>query len=300
MDVALVNTFTATPFSGNPATVCIPHSGGKWNASDVLLQRIASEVAHVEVAFVLPPQGGKADFSLRFFTKKQETPFCGHALLAAAHILWERGFKGTSIYFSTQTGTVVATRTHGKFIELDLFPTLPKRLELNAEQLARIAAALRLPGGSHAVAEVLVHPSSKNLILVLASVQELLAAKPSIEALIAAAPEGVSKVTITARLGKEKEETLRGYDFVTRLFAPWIGIDEDAVSGASHAVLAAYWGQRPELSGRTTLKAYQASRRGGELLLELRGTRVGVAGEAVTVQRGSLVCSPALSRVAKL
>jgi predicted PhzF superfamily epimerase YddE/YHI9 len=172
------------------------------------------------------------------------------------------------------------------------------------------------------IVEATLHETSQNLILVLNAAATVVRVKPCFSKLVAAAPAGVSKVTITAvplrraavlseggyaatsssselagssrsnsvasdTIASEEESQWQKYDFVSRLFAPWIGIPEDAVSGASHAILAQFWRTRNAgIREKSTLLCFQSSPRGGEILLSITGTRVGVSGEAVTIASG--------------
>ena len=129
----VVNAFSNVPFRGNPATVVIvprelikEHEGGDEALSSFFL-RLSREVGQVETAFVLPPDQAKTDYKVRFFTKSKEMNFCGHATLAAAHVLHtEFNFPSDLIYFSTLTGVVVVKCSNKKLFELDLHPTLPQ------------------------------------------------------------------------------------------------------------------------------------------------------------------------------
>lgn len=309
MQFFIVNAFSSKPFHGNPATVVIVPRELVKEGDDVMapfFQKLSAEVGQVETAFVIPPDQPKTDFKLRFFTKSKEMPFCGHATLAVAHVLaTEFNFPSDLIYFSTSTGVVVVKCSNKKLFQLDLSPSLPVPLTTPL-QLQAMADALGLKSKDDIVDAVL-HESSHNLILVLRSAARVVAAKPVVDKLVAAVPAGVSKVTITAvpivapvtagsiglspsvggAVSSNDEDMWRKYDFITRLFAPWIGIAEDAVSGASHAILAQYWRTRsPVIREKSNLLCYQPSPRGGEILLQITGGRVGVSGEAITIAKG--------------
>ena len=303
MQFFIVNAFSNTPFRGNPATVVIVPREIVKDGDDALshfFQKLSAEVAQVETAFVIPPDHPKTDFKLRFFTKSKEMPFCGHATLAAAHVLaTEFNFPSDLIYFSTSTGVVVVKCSNKKLFQLDLSPSLPVALKAPLP-LDDVAKALRL-SSKEEIVDAALHESSHNLILVLASATSVVKVNPDADKLMACMPSGVSKVTVTATpvisaTGSEvarvldaanEEEKWKKYDFITRLFAPWIGISEDAVSGASHAILAQYWRTRSSsIREKSNLLCFQPSPRGGEILLQITGGRVGVSGEAITIAKG--------------
>ena len=304
------NAFTSVPFRGNPATVCLrPSSAVARALTPERMKSIAGELTLVESAFVLPPKLPKSDFSLRFFTRAKEMTFCGHATLAAAHIVCQEVpdfADATQVLFGCENGSVVIVkRLPGGLYELDLKPSLPSPLvDASLEKSVRAALGLQLAGPE--VKALLNHPSSKNLIVVLQDASTVIAVKPD-SAKIVDLGDDYQKVTVTAiprrpecntaadkqsssvddGLGTESQWLQ--YDFVSRLFAPRIGIAEDAVSGATHAILAQYWSKQPEALRRgDVVRAFQASTRGGEINMVLRGKRVGVAGSCVVVARGVL------------
>lgn len=340
----VVNAFTSRPFSGNPATVVLVPQKFLGDADSdsfvVYFQKLAGEVSNVETAFVLPPDQQKTDYRLRFFTKSKETSFCGHATIAAAHILsTEFNFPSDHIYFSTRSGVVVVKCSNRKHFELDLHPTLPALLsnappasmspaasttlvtppDLTSALWSNLAPALfkiKTTGSSSTTypspRSIVYHESSQNLIIIFDSVKPVTSMAPdSLQLMDVLAKHlshvAVQKVTVTgtpkladSSAAEDDEQRWRRYDFVTRLFAPWIGIPEDAVSGATHAILAQFWRTVPSVAGialknKRNLICYQPSTRGGEILLTINGDRVGVAGEAVTISTGSV--SSALSRL---
>jgi PhzF family phenazine biosynthesis protein len=328
----VVNAFTSRAFSGNPATVVmVPQKFLGESESDAFVnyfQKLAGEVSNVETAFVLPPDQHKTDYRLRFFTKSKETTFCGHATIAAAHVLsTEFNFPSDHIYFSTKSGVVVVKCSNRKQFELDLHPTLPLAVApfdtpSGVNQLWDALVPALTSGGKAKrdiqniapPASIVYHESSMNLIIVFDNVASILRIAPDSLELMDAVKKAlgslnVLKVTITGspKIGNasqqagaakpligntastDEEQHWRKYDFVTRLFAPWIGITEDAVSGATHAILAQYWRSIPagkNLKNKKSLLCFQPSPRGGEILINIHGERVGVAGEAVTICAG--------------
>ncbi|HEY4591454.1 MAG TPA: PhzF family phenazine biosynthesis protein [Thermoanaerobaculia bacterium] len=257
-----VDSFTDRPFAGNPAGVCFldgPRETG-W------MQDVAREMGLSATAFLEPADGG---FRLRWFTPEVELELCGHATLASAHALWETGRLGAgeTARFQTASGALTAER-RGEWTELD-FPA------------ARVEAAEPPPG---LLAALGVHPGSVgksrfNYFLELPDEDAVRAAAPDLPALRST---GVTGVIVTAR------GSANPFDFVSRYFAPGLGIDEDSVTGSAHCALAPYWAQR---LGKEEMLAYQASARGGVVRVRMTGDRVKLGGQAVTVLQGRLLAS---------
>jgi len=256
-----VDAFTDRAFGGNPAVVCLLDRDrpAKW------MQTVAAEMNLSETAFVRPVAKG---FSLRWFTPKAEVDLCGHATLAAAHVLWTEGVvkANRALAFRTRSGVLTATRTT-KAIELDF----PARLARPCERPAGIGRAL----GATAIRAVA--KNQDDLLVELANERAVKALRPNF-ALLAVLP--VRGVSVTARSSSKK------FDFVSRFFAPRVGVDEDPVTGSAHCALAPWWSER---LGKTTMRGAQLSARGGVVDVELAGDRVKLRGSAVTVTRGQLV-----------
>ena len=299
------NAFTATPFKGNPATVCLPPSNSvAASLTPERMRAIAGEITLVETAFVLPAKLPKVDFHIRFFTRRKEMAFCGHATLAAAHVIVHElpeFADADQLHFGTENGSVVVVkRLPGGLYELDLKPSAPTPIANAAALEKALRPALGLPSDGNEIKALLHHEPSKNLIVIMRDASTIIGVKND-TAKIQALNDDYQKVTITAvpdRQATADEQGAAGpdtqwlqYDFVTRLFAPKIGIAEDAVSGATHAILAQYWSKQAGALRRreqTQVRAFQASPRGGEINMTLRGPRVGVSGAAVVVARGVL------------
>ncbi|MBI4679152.1 MAG: PhzF family phenazine biosynthesis protein [Elusimicrobia bacterium] len=287
-----VDAFAEKPFRGNPAAVFVlprPRPAA-W------MQEVASEMNLSETAFLRPLRGG---FSLRWFTPAQEVPLCGHATLASAHVLWERGTvgKGDPVRFHTKSGLLVA-RAKGGWIELD-FPALPQEpsacpaglgLALGAKpryvgrgpgtilvEVASEAAVRRLKPDPGALKRI--HPGAFVVTARAAGRQRLPRGRPRRSA------SGLDRAAG------------RAYDFVSRVFAPGEGIDEDPVTGSAHCCLGPYWRER---LGKDEFTAYQASERGGLVRVSVRGERVLLRGKAVTVFHGRLSPAAARPRTARL
>jgi predicted PhzF superfamily epimerase YddE/YHI9 len=251
-----VDAFTTELFRGNPAGVCLLEK--EW-LPDELMQRVAFENNQAETAFVLPQQNY---FGLRWFTPTVEIDLCGHATLASAFILFTQcGWKESVVEFESKSGPLKVARDGSHFV-LN-FPSRP----------GRPASATRglLEGLGAEPKEVY---QARDWLAVFDSEDDVRAVRPKFD-LIAELPGG--KTIITAP-GRE-------VDFVSRFFAPGVGVNEDPVTGSSHCTLIPYWAAR---LNKTKLRARQLSQRGGELLCELRGDRVSIGGQAVLYSSGIL------------
>jgi PhzF family phenazine biosynthesis protein len=255
-----IDAFTDRPFAGNPAAVCLlEHS-----PEDSWMQLVAREMNLSETAFLLPLDG---EFGLRWFTPTVEVDLCGHATLASAHFLWERGHLAADqpARFHTRSGLLTAEK-RGTWIEMD-FPATPAVPDESAETLE---SALGISAGY-------VGRTRFDYVVEAASEEAVRALKPDFNALRRLKARGV---IVTSRSSGS------GYDFVSRFFAPAFGIDEDPVTGSAHCCLGPYWKER---LGRDNLTGFQASARGGFVRTRCQGDRVLISGQAVTVFRGELV-----------
>jgi predicted PhzF superfamily epimerase YddE/YHI9 len=246
-----VDAFTDTPFTGNPAAVAIVDA-----FPDVdLMQAVALEMNLSETAFVVAREDG--DHDLRWFTPTMEVDLCGHATLAAAHVL------GGRARFHTRSGLLSCVPSNDGWIEMDFPSDRPTRVEP--------PTTLDLPGmvwygvgRSDALAELRDAALVRDLDPDLAGV----------------ASTGTRLVIVTASGDRP------GIDCVSRAFAPNAGIPEDPVTGSAHCTLAGYWGERLD---RDNLVGEQASSRGGMVRMRREGDRVVLAGQAVTMAQVSLV-----------
>lgn len=261
MKLLQVDAFTAEPFRGNPAAVCFLDR----ERDDAWMGNVAAEMNLSETAFLLPRGDG---WSLRWFTPAAEVKLCGHATLASAHAMWEEGVlaAGEAARFHTLSGVLTASRD-GDLIELDF----PAKAEEEIAPPAGLLDALGVDGARH------VGRNEFDYLVELASEDEVRALHPDFAALRQLPVRGV---IVTSRA------TSDGYDFVSRFFAPAVGVDEDPVTGSAHTALTPYWAAR---LGKSEMRAFQASARGGALRVRLAGERVKMAGHAVTVMRGELM-----------
>ncbi|NUS75152.1 MAG: PhzF family phenazine biosynthesis protein [Streptomyces sp.] len=268
MRIRIVDAFTDRPFAGNPAGVLLLDSF----PDDERLQNVAVEVNHAETAFAHPlPEGGDADWALRWFTPAAEVNMCGHATLATAHVLRTTGAHEGPVRFATRSGVLIATPGEDGSITLD-FPTAPLT---RTEVPAGVAEAL----GAVPLSAFDTGPNVGDLVLELADEKTVHALDPDHKALGAFSERGI---IATARA----EDPARGYDFVSRCFFPNYGIDEDPVTGSAHTALAPFWAGR---LGRTELTGLQASPRSGRVRTEIRGDRTLLTGRAVTTIEGELL-----------
>jgi PhzF family phenazine biosynthesis protein len=250
----IVDAFADRLFGGNPAAV-MPLDAF---LPDAVMQSIAAENNLSETAFVVPDG---EPFRLRWFTPTTEVDLCGHATLAAASVLAERGVPEPWV-FETRSGTLTVTRTDGRFV-LDL----PGRLSVPTEAPAGLAEAL-------GVAPVETH-LAQDWICVFDSAATVAALRPDYAAVARFGPRNV----IATAAGGE------GVDVMSRYFAPAVGIPEDPVTGSAHAQLVPFWAAR---LGRKALVCRQASARGGNLWCEVEGDRVRMAGHAVPYAKGEI------------
>ncbi|MGY5956060.1 PhzF family phenazine biosynthesis protein [Kosakonia sp. BK9b] len=261
LDIYQVDAFSTRPFSGNPAAVCITPGG----LDAALMQHIADEMAVSETAFL-----NLSNNNLRWFTPQAEVELCGHGTLATAHVLQQTGrlSAGQTVVFDTLSGPLAARAVSGG-IQLD-FPLLIPQMD-SPPPLALLDAL----GISPSQVTDYGTFGAKQLVVV-NTVQTVQTLKVDFQALCALPGRGV---VVTAPGEGD-------YDLLSRYFAPWVGVNEDPVTGSAHCALAAYWSAR--LSKRS-LTAYQASRRGGVLALEQTDTgRVLMTGAAHTVLSGIL------------
>ena len=257
-----VDAFTDRPFTGNPAGVCILPG-----PTDVTwMQNVAMEMNLSETAF-LHPQDDK--YQLRWFTPTTEVPLCGHATLASAHILWEthRAAVNEQIRFDTQSGLLTAER-HGDWIEMDFPGSSTRPVPAPPEDLDRALGA--------SPRSVSVVPSHSYYLIELDSSDTVRSLRPDFTLLNSISNYGY----IVTAIAESTE-----HDFVSRFFAPGIGINEDPVTGVAHCVLGPYWRNRLD---KDELVGHQVSARSGIVRVRVIGERVRLGGQAVTVMRGEL------------
>jgi PhzF family phenazine biosynthesis protein len=252
-----VDAFAAQPFEGNPAAV-IPLDA--WLPDDVML-RIAAENNLSETAFTVPSHREDADYDLRWFTPTVEVRLCGHATLATAHVL---PFEG-QVRFATLSGILTVERRNGKlWIDFPASKLTPAPIGDEPGALgAEILGVWSVKGGNDgAIALVDSEATLRALTLDFGRI-----ARCHNGMIMATAPGDTQ-------------------DFVSRVFCPTFGIDEDPVTGSAHCALVPFWADR---LGKTRLSAFQASKRGGHLDCALNGDRVLLGGTGVTTVEGTFL-----------
>lgn len=256
----VVDAFTSEPFSGNPAAVVLLSEPRE----DAWLRLVARELNLSETAFVR--REGEA-WRLRWFTPEAEVKLCGHATLATAHVLWSEGHlpPNETAEFDTLSGRLKASRV-GENVELDF----PVEAPTPCDAPSGLLEALGVREASF------VGWTGVRFLVEVAEAREVKALTPDFRALKKVAP---GRVIVTARSDDAR------FDFVSRYFAPGIGIDEDPVTGSAHCALGPHWMAK---LGEADLVGFQASARGGRVDVAVRGERVKLRGRAVTVVRGEL------------
>ena len=258
-----VDAFTSQAFQGNPAAVCVLETP----QSDLWMQLVAREMNLSETAFLVKQE--EANYQLRWFTPTTEVPLCGHATLASAHVLWSEEYVSIdhSINFQTQSGLLTAN-FQDDWIELNF----PVNSSENTEPPSELKMALGV-----SLKTVLIN--SLGYLVEVDSADIVSNLNPNFSLLKTLA---INNIIVTS-IGDLDSE----YDFVSRFFAPGLGIDEDPVTGAAHCCLAPFWRDRLQ---KNELLAYQASSRGGTVKIKYSGdSRVLLQGQAVTIMRGQLM-----------
>lgn len=267
-----VDAFTDEPFKGNPAAVCILPRRFK----DRILQAIAAEMNLSETAFLFPledkPLEKSEIFSLRWFTPTVEVPLCGHATLATAAVLfYQIEVLTNKVNFATKSGKLTARKDQkGIILDFPVHKPAPIKPPIN------ILKALQI----HKFKKVLYEDTMKVILIHLFDAKDVTNLVPNFEEMKSINKSmGFLGVIVTAR-GQ------RPYDFISRFFAPWVGVNEDPVTGVAHTILAPYWSK---ILGKDEMLCYQASSRGGELVVRLlTNKRVNLIGKAVIVFKGEL------------
>ncbi len=254
--IYIVDAFTRTPFKGNPAAVMLV------DEFPTEMQLIAREMNLSETAFVKPL--APDCFHIRWMTPTTEVKLCGHATLAASHIIFTQQYSvSTTIRFNSLSGELLVQRSSDGYI-LDfplqkigepLDPALFNAV-LNHEQIQEVVQAY------------------DDVIVLLKSEEDLVNFAPNYQELVKIDVRGIIVTAPSTR-----------YDFVSRFFAPRVGVNEDPVTGSAHCKLAHFWSQK---LNKTKFHAYQASQRGGELFLEIIDDRVLITGHAVTFLEGQV------------
>ena len=266
-----VDAFTKEAFRGNPAGVCVLEK----EISERNMQLIAAEMNLSETAFVFPFEGAARlssnRFKLRWFTPKTEVALCGHATLAVSKVLFDHlGAEWDTIFYETKSGKLTAQKS-SEGILLDFPSDEPIGLNPPFE-------VLKTMGISH-YETIFWGKNTNKLVIHLKTLADVLQLHPNFLRMKEVNCSKIKGVAVTC-LGKDP------YDFTSRYFNPWAGVDEDSVTGSVHTLLAPYWAS---LLKKDRLRAYQASQRGGEIVLRLvEQGRVQLIGESVVVLQGTI------------
>jgi predicted PhzF superfamily epimerase YddE/YHI9 len=255
-----VDAFTNRAFKGNPAAVCVLSSP----QDDTWMQNIAMEMNLSETAFLYPLNNG---YSLRWFTPLTEVNLCGHATLASAHILWEKGYLklDSQAIFFTKSGVLTANKILD-WIELD-FPSEPEtESKYPTELIEGLGVQVKYIGRNKY--DYLVEVESEEVLRGL---------KPNWSILEQIETRGI--IVTSKSLTPE-------YDFISRAFFPSLGVNEDPVTGSAHCCLGSFWKERLH---KNEFIAFQASKRGGVIRISLKGERVILSGQAITVMTGEIL-----------
>lgn len=256
INIFQVDAFTENVFGGNPAAVCPLNI---W-PDDKILQSIAAENNLSETAFFVEE---KELFQIRWFTPEVEVNLCGHATLASAHVIFNHlDYQKDNIQFDSKSGILNVFRK-GDMLTLD-FPT------------AQLKPAIMKGDFCEAIGKIpigLFHGNNK-LLAIYETEQNILEINPNFEKLAKLDYMGV----IVTAPGKD-------VDFVSRFFAPKVGIDEDPVTGSAHTLLIPFWADR---LNKEKLHAFQLSKRKGELYCEFKADRVWISGDAITYLTGEI------------
>jgi len=262
-----VDVFTKEYYKGNPAAVCILDE----EIEDEYMRDIAAEMNLSETAFVLPIDNELNIYSLRWFTPEVEVSLCGHGTIGTAKVLYDiMGIKSDEIIFKTKSGDLIA-RKYETGIGIDM----PLDTPLDIEPPIELLNSLEIKEYE----DIKIGKATRKLIIRVKDKSVILKLNPNFNEMKSIKfKDDIKGVAITTSDSNK-------YDFVTRYFNPWAGINEDPVTGSVHTVLASYWG---EILNKVEMKAYQASPRGGELILKINDDRVELIGDAIIVLKGEI------------
>lgn len=269
MKVYQVDAFTDKVFKGNPAAVCILDR----EIDEKIMQRVAMEMNLSETAFISKKNKKDNEYGIRWFTPTKEVSLCGHATLAASEILFNQlNIPYDEVVFSSKSGELKAYKD-AKGIRLD-FPS-DGAMEASAKEYIDLLKAM----GISKYENIIIGKNTKKLVVHLGCQKEVLEINPNFEQMKRLNISSIKGVGVTA-------ESEYSHDFISRYFNPWAGVNEDPVTGSVHTLLATYWS---EILNKDELRAYQASKRGGEIILRLqKNNRLALIGKAKTILKGEL------------
>ncbi len=261
-----IDTFTSVPFKGNPTVVC----GTEQHLGEDVMLSIAKEMNCPVTAFIKPKQGLANAYDIRYFTPIIEIPACGHATLAAAKFVSDQQAAGDSWQFSTGKNISIKTLVEANRI-LMTYPSY----EMEDQRVdPELLAALHVNDYKTAG----YSPDLETLFIELESAEQLRSIQPDYQRLVGSS-DAIKEVVITSVSDNSN------FDYYLRSFCPWIGIDEDPVTGSVHSILGNFWRKKLQ---KEHMNVYQASPRGGELLVKVLANQVIIGGDAVVILRGEI------------
>ncbi|MEO1652022.1 MAG: PhzF family phenazine biosynthesis protein [Bacteroidota bacterium] len=263
-ELYLLDTFSSQLFQGNPSPVCLLER----EIPEENLRQLAMELSMPVMAFVYPPEANQS-YPIRYFTRTGEIPACGHATLGAAEVLAQ--VKGQrDIIFQTKEGVQITARREGKRNFISYPKYFPQDYPFPHALLEQLGKPKLL---NHFYSSAL-----ETLFLEFAEAKAVREIQPDYQKIMALVPE-IKELVIMAKSPEVDK------DVILRSFCPWIGIDEDPVTGSIHSVLGPYW---EEKLLKKSLRVYQASERGGDLWVQSFADRVEIGGECVLYMKGIL------------
>ncbi|XP_067672876.1 phenazine biosynthesis-like domain-containing protein 1 [Haliotis asinina] len=291
LPIYFVDAFAKAAFGGNPAGVCLV-SKGNASLTDEQIQKVAMEMNMPATGFIFSDGDDESfktgsRFGLRWFTPKTEVKLCGHATLASAAVLFKKlGNTSKEISFDISSGTLKASCQDNLFW-MDFPLNAPQK-----QDKTEVDSLLKMVVDSSLIQDVEYSPTTNYLLVRISDSctrSELESIQPQISRMVESDSTGkVNGVIITLR-GSQSNGAVdaegKGYDFVSRFFAPWFGVSEDHVTGSAHTVMASYWSRQLD---KNEFYARQCSPRGGDIHLRVDGDRVHLAGNAVIIMRGTL------------
>lgn len=265
IETYIVDSFTDTPFKGNPAGVCVL----KKALSNELMLAIAKELGLSETAFVILLENRQ--YAIRYFSPVMEIPLCGHATLASAKVLFEKYSETTNIHFKNIQGLDLLIKKHGELIEMEfpVYDTVPQKAP---NELLRAL-------GINEISNSEFNKETNILLLEIESSEVLEKLTPDFERL-KHSHDSINGVLVTALSNR------KGFDFESRYFWPWSGTNEDPVTGGTHTFLTKYWSTRLH---KKQMKSYQCSERSGFMEVELiNDGKLTIKSEAQIIFKGEL------------
>lgn len=265
-EVFIVDTFTSQKFRGNPTAVCILQQ----SLPETIFLPVAKELNFPVTAFIEKHKTLHRHYTIRYFTTIEEIPACGHATLASAKVVFETFPSSNKIQFETIERIIIEAEKHDRLISMEYPKYELSPFDVSEEMLHSLQLSHFKNAGSCSELET--------LFIELDSAAILKSIQPDFTKLVASSNR-LKEVVVTSISDDDN------YDYLLRSFCPWIGINEDPVTGSAHTVLSGYWSKRLK---KNNLKAYQASLRGGEIFVATHNDKTMLSGEALIIMSGIL------------